>query len=82
MLLFRICSSQKYILAPKQTSLQRNKYEFYLPVLYFSISVLYLHFLIQNINIMAQDLFIRYIWLVDTINNRPEGLTFEEINED
>ena len=30
---------------------------------------------------MAKDLFNRYIWLVDTIYSRPEGLTFEEINE-
>lgn len=30
---------------------------------------------------MAKDLFNRYIWLVDTIYRRPEGMTFEEINE-
>ena len=30
---------------------------------------------------MARDLFNRYIWLVDTIYSRPEGVTFEEINE-
>ncbi|HEY5592109.1 MAG TPA: WYL domain-containing protein [Paludibacter sp.] len=30
---------------------------------------------------MAKDLFNRYIWLVDTIYSRSEGLTFEEINE-
>ena len=30
---------------------------------------------------MAKDLFNRYIWLVDTIYSRPEGVTLEEINE-
>ena len=30
---------------------------------------------------MAEDLFNRYIWLVDTIYRQPEGLTFDEINE-
>ena len=30
---------------------------------------------------MAKDLFNRYVWLIDTIYRRPEGMTFEEINE-
>ena len=30
---------------------------------------------------MASNLFNRYIWLVDIISRKPEGLTFEEINE-
>jgi hypothetical protein len=30
---------------------------------------------------MAKDLFNRYIWLVDSIYRKAEGLTFEEINE-
>lgn len=30
---------------------------------------------------MASNLFNRYIWLVDIIYRKPEGLTFEEINE-
>lgn len=34
----------------------------------------------RNYNIMAKDLFNRYIWLVDTIY-RADGITFEEINE-
>ena len=34
----------------------------------------------RNYDIMAKDLFNRYIWLVDTIY-RADGITFEEINE-
>lgn len=44
---------------------------------YFDISYSYL---CKNKEIMAKDLFNRYIWLVDTIY-QAHGITFEEINE-
>ena len=37
-------------------------------------------YLCKNKEIMAKDLFNRYIWLVDTIY-QAHGITFEEINE-